>query len=611
MLTNKFHFADVTMTAKAMMRPQSQLGALLVLLSSVMSIVSSSIEQQCSLYIAPSTIPNAGLGIFTAIPLEPGENIGHGDVMIPIVDMDLYMRGKYSWMIGNYTWEGESCGMAHESSRAGGVTGFGPGLDGAINCNLALINVDSTLSQWDDVGFHRSRNAGAGAFSPYFNASTFAKTNIPAGGELFKFYGDAWFRFRRSDFGLIPLSDDYTRANQLLQRFHTLFMTSESLSDKLKRSLYDFITTLPFEGRTLNALPPYDNISQAVATRIESLHQKGAMRSIHELETVGRCLDNIRPDRSTLPEAGRGAFATKHLSAGSVITGSPLLHIADSEMFVMHEIEWNEDIFDYVANTSQLIGYQLLLNYCWGHAESTVLLCPYGAGVSFINHNQSRANVAIRWAPEGQISHNSTWLQLTSVNEMKREFSAKLAIDFIALRDIEPGEELFLDYGQEWEDAWSRHVLLWEQELELRTTYLPAAQYNLYQGDTPIRTIEEQRNDPYPENLELRCHQQAYEYNAVQCLQSHVEWEPGDIGYECDILERIPIRDEFVYFVTLRDQEGTTKNVSGISRDFFAFSDRPYTTDMHLPWAFRHKMMIPDDMFPQIWKTPAASVNHL
>ena len=57
--------------------------------------------------------------------------------------------------------------------------------------------------------------------------------------------------------------------------------------------------------------------------------------------------------------------------------------------------------------------------------------------------------------------------------------------------------------------------------------------------------------------------------------------------------------DDFVYLVTLWDKHGNAMNVSGLSRDYFAFVDRPYSTDMHLRWAFRHRMMIPDAMFPQ------------
>jgi len=35
---------------------------------------------------------------------------------------------------------------------------------------------------------------------------------------------------------------------------------------------------------------------------------------------------------------------------------------------------------------------------------------------------------------------------------------AGLSFDFVALRDIESGEEITIDYGSEWEDAWQEHL---------------------------------------------------------------------------------------------------------------------------------------------------------
>jgi len=35
------------------------------------------------------------------------------------------------------------------------------------------------------------------------------------------------------------------------------------------------------------------------------------------------------------------------------------------------------------------------------------------------------------------------------------ERSGKLAFEYVALRDIRKGEEILLDYGQLWQDAWS------------------------------------------------------------------------------------------------------------------------------------------------------------
>lgn len=563
----------------------------------------------CSLYIAPSTIPNAGLGIFTAFPLETGDRIGNHDLMIPIVDADLSIGDKTAWMIDDYTWDGSSTGLGRESRREYGVTGFGPGLDGAINCNLALLNVDRQLPEWDDAGLHRSRNPGAGAVAQYSGSKTFASSAIPAGGELFKFYGDNWFESRPETFGNIPLSSDYVRADQLLRRFYYL-QSAATFSENIKRSLYDLVTSFPFQGRTVIALPKYHEIVQAIVNGIGSLKQPDAIRSIRELESTGRCLDNIQPGSSSLPEAGRGAFATRPLTAGKVITGSPFFHIPYDSMLFLYKNEWNEGENEFDVDMSVVRGYQLLLNYCWGHKASTVLLCPYSAGVNLINHNQSQANVAVRWAPNGQLSHNSTWLLETPVNEMTSEYSTKIAMDFTALRDIEAGEELFLDYGDEWEKAWIDHVHSWTQffgKLEgIRPLYQAASTYNNENSKSAILTEDEQDIDPYPANLELRCHKQAMKFvkdeTLATCINPSVLWQPAEDGLECDVLERKERGGSLVYTIRLVSNDGSIHIAKGVPRSYLAFFDRPYSTDMHLPWAFRHEIAIPDDMIPDVWK---------
>jgi len=42
-------------------------------------------QSECELFLAESTIPHAGLGIFTAIEKKPDETISNGDVAFPII----------------------------------------------------------------------------------------------------------------------------------------------------------------------------------------------------------------------------------------------------------------------------------------------------------------------------------------------------------------------------------------------------------------------------------------------------------------------------------------------------------------------------------------------
>jgi hypothetical protein len=156
----------------------------------------------CGIYMGPSTIPGAGLGIFTGIERHPGETVGDGDVLIPIVDVWWHLQASQDYNnyhsapdtldpTADYVWHGPEMGMQDESSNADKyVTAFCPGLDAAINCNLAVLNVDKELPVYDMSKLHRSRDAGAGAFTPYHNCTTTVIADVPVGGELFKFYGD-------------------------------------------------------------------------------------------------------------------------------------------------------------------------------------------------------------------------------------------------------------------------------------------------------------------------------------------------------------------------------------------------------------------------------------
>ena len=64
----------------------------------------------CGLYIGESTIPNAGLGIFTAIAKEEGDTVGNGDVCIPLLDMSWHNGDDFFNPFADYVWAGEVMG---------------------------------------------------------------------------------------------------------------------------------------------------------------------------------------------------------------------------------------------------------------------------------------------------------------------------------------------------------------------------------------------------------------------------------------------------------------------------------------------------------------------
>ena len=153
-------------------------------------------NDECGIYLAPSTIPGAGMGMFTTRSLHKGDHVGNGEVVIPLVELRFYSNedngdNLFNPFIHHY-WKGTEMGLhgVVSEQRTGEVMAVVPGLDAAINCNLALINVDKSESEYDDGDLHRHSDPLAGAMTSYHATASTVIREIPAGGELFKFYGD-------------------------------------------------------------------------------------------------------------------------------------------------------------------------------------------------------------------------------------------------------------------------------------------------------------------------------------------------------------------------------------------------------------------------------------
>jgi hypothetical protein len=197
-----------------------------------------------------------------------------------------------------------------------------------------------------------------------------------------------------------------------------------------------------WDARLGNALPAsYEDALIATKEDIGVLHQPNATRDLKWLQEHGKCMDHIIPGPSTIENAGHGAFAKRFLPGGTVITGSPIVHMFRN-LTDMYRFEKDSDE---EWQRRERIGSQLLLNYCYGDRHSTLLLCPYGGGVNYINHNKTLANVKIQWSDNGTTTHNSSWLSMPP-SEMIWNYRPSLGFDFIATKAIQQGKELFLDY---------------------------------------------------------------------------------------------------------------------------------------------------------------------
>jgi hypothetical protein len=314
---------------------------------------------------------------------------------------------------------------------------------------------------------------------------------------------------------------------------------------------------------------------------------KAPSRSVDWIQTHGMCIDHIRIDQATDPSMGRGAFASRSLRRGTLVAPAPLQTYRDRADFGAKQPE------------------ALFVNYCFQPKNMTLLLFPYGPGVNMINHNSDRPNVELRWSTS-HMNHQH-WLNLPYHEVEEINYPGGLILDVVAIRDIVEGEELFLDYGEEWEEAWDRHVRSW-------TPYEGEYVYPHDRNSSPFRTIEEQKLQPNPINLGTACWTPNWKRDksgVMEWYEPTYEWPEGVAS--CHILERkIDSKEGYLYRVAVDFDWRLRDLPPGLSEKYMNIDinvphraiiavNRPYTSDLHLKNAFRYPIGFPDHMVPEKW----------
>lgn len=332
------------------------------------------------------------------------------------------------------------------------------------------------------------------------------------------------------------------------------------------------------------------------------------------------CVDNVKSGPS-LATGGKGLFARQPVYKGDTIISSPLVPIHRKEMF--------GDGTGATAPTG-FNSYQLMLNYALGHADSDLLLFPYGPLVGYINHPPpgKKANAIIKWHSAEEIVsrrqqyHHPELFDL-SANDVSETHGKGLMIDVVALdKNIGIGEEIYIDYGEAWAKAWENHVKRWKAPTA--SPYVSADKWFHLHDDGIVKTVEELQNNPYPDNLQTIC----YYDNDAHLLRVDEEnhtvytrWQdeedeesPHECLRPCKILERYPDADdgELLYKAEMLNFEGASRlpfclleGGRHISRDLtydgILLVDKAYSSDMFLEQAFRHEIGVPKDFFPRRW----------
>ena len=404
------------------------------------------------------------------------------------------------------------------------------------------------------------------------------------------------------------------------------------------RDLWDVAMAFGWFGtRGANALPAsHEDMLRAQRYGSSESRSPGSVRSPGWLDANGRCMDNVRPGNSTIAQAGRGAFATRLIPGGGLVAPGPLLHVPNRTALYYHAPDgggagsggrWSP--------ASPPPGARLILNYCFGHGMSTVLLCPYTSPSAYINHGRgAAANVRVRWSDPSTPNHNAFWLE-EDVDFLKGTEGVGLSIDFVATRDIRPGEEVFLDYGPEWEAAWEEHAGGWKPPPG-SGGYVPASELG-----EPLRTLAEQSSEPYPDNVVFYCHYGYHPGDPVGSFRWEEEWmdlrlcpcqivsrvardADGDEAahyYDAIMLTTDQVDADMIptFMLIYHDENddrllsprevipppGEVHVLTDVPRRAIEVRDKVYAKDEFARGAFRHEMMMPDDVFPEAWKNIA------
>lgn len=256
------------------------------------------------------------------------------------------------------------------------------------------------------------------------------------------------------------------RSNTNINIFCTLYyFSTENLDDNRLAMISDIVGL--FNKKAASVLPKtvetYKRFVNSVETNNEGNVPRNKMniylaktslvqRDVKSLKENGICMDKLKSGTSTIAGAGRGAFAKSFIKEGEIIAPSPLLNVPNKDSMVIYNTEIDKYGNRVKANEIP-IGQQLLLNYCFSHMNSTLLLCPT-THINLINHCSDRGgiicnngngpNAKIQWAKGGWESRTDEWLSksIEDISSLTKSGKTGLSFELVATSDIQAGEEV-------------------------------------------------------------------------------------------------------------------------------------------------------------------------
>mmetsp|Transcript_10358 Transcript_10358/g.12019 ORF Transcript_10358/g.12019 Transcript_10358/m.12019 type:complete len:693 (+) Transcript_10358:130-2208(+) len=643
-------------------------------------------ESKCKLYMAPTStilisedddeVSPIKLSMYAGTNIPQGTIIGRPEIGIPLTDINTHMKqtvyqsqqqkqkiikNKQEFLAAqsSFMWNAQPVSAQYETFiNHDNLNVCIPGVGGLGNQHPTLVsyagwNYDAVVERTIDTKSTNVAYPNRGAISHYFNVSLQALQDIPAGMEILV-----------DDLGLEEDEDLYTlkdfhHADRNLKRIHAFFEKYESdLLPVKKKEMYNFLLKDVISASHSNdddgkdTLPLYPKEPSEIASTIQTgtfqYSYPELTKSTEWLEQNGQCLDGLYPGISTIPDIGRGAFASKNFKKGQMIAPAPLMLIPDKSYLDMYKIKKNGDR---LVKGEDVVSKQLLENYSFGHQQSKLRFYPYGINVNFINHKKTDpsgtvtgsdgANAKLSWTKQ---SYHQSDLLNKNTNELLesgiKDVFTSLGMDIIATRDIAANEEVFIDYGDDWAKAWEDHVSKWDKDQKWPTKALDLNSEMKFDQNLFFDT-ESEKNKIIQASLQTGGDGTEYKVPPSVITVCYATWNDldandGDFGKDswfkfddrteknghdmqpCSIIDRYNfqrsssegdkegdnVNDNGTYYYTVELSNGVT-TVKNVPQSFIKYGDRPYSSDMMSNSSigvFRHYIAIPDEMFPQSWR---------
>jgi hypothetical protein len=223
-----------------------------------------------------------------------------------------------------------------------------------------------------------------------------------------------------------------------------------------------------------------------------------------------------------------------------------------------------------------------------------------------------------------------------AVDEIAAQTGRGLAMEVVALRHIQLGDEIFVDYGLDWERAWEEHVLHWKPPQRSAEPWITAEEANdltVIPATFVAGDLRKSTNHPH---LFTGCQYWTTELDQHEAFaEEYEDWEKlpdaellqtyaddgmaykGDytvhsdqVHWPCSALKDngdgtyvVRIHQSDWYSTQPWEENDVPRLLKNYPRQSIHFFVKPYKSDQHLPSAFRHPIGIPEDMVPPQWKT--------